>query len=1061
MADNLTPIPFRNFKGEVDADYLDTEDISVDVLASCENTTPFKVVNSLSLASGHSLLFSSANLPSPSGYKLIDWYSFSIDKDNKEATIVVYYKESTKDVKIYVNPWYNPKHTDSNYYSGKTEASWITEWLELTESYNIKMSATASTNKVTLNGTFAITTDDYLNGFFVVNRVATRRNRFNFITDYNGTTKQLTLQAETTTSGAGISTDWGGASGTDADDLTIIRFPVRYLYHFDNNTFIPTYGDDASIMNCIPTQFIYRENAVRIPCGKTRKPLIMQFIEDRRWFKGDNEISYCGWYFDFQNPQQVYKKSAVSAFGAAFSPTGTTNIAYLENTAGVWDWNPTPHATNKSVKFEFLGSGGAARSVRVLSYTPVAGYNNPPGSCSRTWNPYLWQWEYNCDYLEPGWTKITNDIYIYTPFNGTYMQIYLKIGATITTANLAAIHGSLFSTGFNITEVNSGAMPAVAAGLDLGQIFIHGNSTIGYEFAGNTIARNLFLGLELEVTPLDVTTSWEGADRYKFIICPIIDNRSHCVFAHGAFRPKIGDGSSETGSGMQFRLTPWFSRRMTGINCFNQKHDDIPAIGFPIRTFPSIGQEIAEYPYFQYVDGKVHEVQVRINEVKKFADYSLYNFQKTAIRNAAPYRMNISNVDPATGLNAYTWDYVNGRWYVKINSDCGWDDSGEGTSFIATLNRYIDQDNGLCYTRGTFVGDVNGKFFVSGVGNFNEAEKYVSDDNIHMNIYAIGVSEYDTYRTDKKIPVLYGDKDNIVSVENSKGYLNVIKQFNYYAMNIGVREIEYTVVDTELGRGCEYPDSIVQTVHGTVLPSSDGVYLVAPSGIETILDVDNGLLGMYKTYFVNINGTRNVSAVFDPKANELILISSTLSDTPNGDSARVMIYNFRYKFWYHLFTDGSNPIKAKQNTSGEVGMIIGNQIAKFDPSSTVFIRNNTTTAPFYLEIKTHPVPMAGRIKDFALQWITLYFDIQSSSDVTIDVQIAKEHSTSFTSAIEPIVIASTSGTMLKGQEKEVRFKTIEVMSACSIYIKVSGATKFNLNSFYVWISKQDRKMGRI
>lgn len=1060
MADNVTPIPFRQFKGEVDAEYVDSEDIDINVLASLQNTTPFKVVNSLSLASGHSLLFSAANLPSPSGYKLIDWYSFSIDKDNKEATIVVYYKESTKDVKIYVNPWFNPKSTDSNYYSGKTEASWISEWLELTESYNIKASGTVATNKVTLNGTFSITTDDYLNGFFVVNRVTTRRNRFNFITDYNGTTKQLTLQAETTTSGVGISTDWCGASGTDADDLTIVRFPVRYLYHFDNNTFVPTYGDSAPIMNCVPSQFIYRENAVRIPCGKTRKPLIMQFIEDRRWFKGDNEMSYCGWYFDFQNPQQVYKKSAVSAFGAAFSPTGTTNIAYLENTGGVWDWNSSPHATNASVKFEFLGSGGTARTVRVLSYTPVSGYNNPPGSCNRTWNYYTQQWEYNCNYLELGWTKITNDIYIYTPFNGTYMQIYVKIGATITAAQLATIQGSLFSTGFNITVQNTGSMASVAAGLDLGQIFIYGNSTIGYEFAGNTIARNLFLGLELEVTPLDVTTSWEGADRYKFIICPIIDNRSHCVFAHGAFRPKIGDGSSETGSGMQFRLTPWFSRRMTGINCFNQKHDDIPAIGFPtILTFPSIGQEIAEYPYFQYVDGKVHEVQVRINEVKKFADYSLYNFQKTTIRNAAPYRMNISNVDPATGLNAYTYDYVNGCWYVNINSDCGWDDSGEGTSFIATLNRYIDQDNGLCYTRGTFVGDTNGKFFVSGVGNQIEAEKYISDDNIHMNVYAIAVSEYDTYRTDKRIPVLYGDKDNIVSVENSKGYLNVVKQFNYYTMNIGVREIEYTVVDTELGRGCEYPDAIIQTPYGTVLPSSDGVYLVTPSGIEAILDVDNGLLGMYKDNFTNVTGTRNISAVFAPKSNELFLFSSTLG----VGGARVMVYNFRYKFWYHLYTDSSNPTKVRQNTNSEVGMIIGDQIVKFDLSSNVFILDDHSTLPISLEATTHPIPMAGRVKDFALQWITLYFDVQSAiaQDVTIQVKVAKEYSTTYEDATEPIVIPSTSGVMLKGQGKEVRFKMIEVMSVCSIYIAVSGATKFNLNSFYVWVSKQDRKMGRI
>lgn len=1069
MADNnLVPITFRGFKGAVDAEFIDVEDAPIDLAAALVNVTPFSKVGSLGLADGHTVHMAPADLPIPpynslTGYILTNFFTFTIDKDNKDVTIVIYTNTTTKDVRMFMTPWYNPKAQVSNYNSLVTEASWISggtyKWLELTERYEITLLSLTSDFIVDFNTSFPTTADFYLNNYFIVNTNLSRKNRYNYITSWDKTTKKATLITRIRFA-VPSTDDWGGATGVEADTLIIVKFPVRYLYHIDPNTLIDTYGTTAPYMVANPTQFIYRENALRIPCGKTAEPLIVSYTENKNFFMGSNEMSYEGWWFDFQSPPQQLRKSAVSAFGAAFSPTGTTNIAYLEKSGSNWVWLSAPSGGVgiASVKFDYRGGGGISKTVKIKPYTPVSGgYNNPPGSCNGYWGIVNgnWQWIENCAYLAPNWYYITNNVYLHNPANSNFIEIYVKIGATITAADIAVANFYSLQTGFTITVQTAGTFALPVAGASLNQIFIYGNAAIGYEFSGNTHVENIFLGLQLDVTPLVVGVDWQGADRYKFIIMAIVDNRSQALFAHGLFRPKTGDGSSAVGSGMTLRITPWFSRRLTGFNCFNQKHDDIPAIGGVTPTsFPSMGRETSIYPFFQYVNGKVNAVYVKINEIKRFDSYSIYDFQKVSEKGAAPFRMNIALLDTATGKNAYTLDTDTVGWYVKINDDCGWDGDGEGTSFIATVNRFIDQDNSLCYTRGTFIGGINGKFFVTGVGNLKEGTPYRTDDYIHWNLYALATSEYDTFRRDKKLPVAVGDKDRIITVENHKGYLNIIKKTNFYAMDVSQREIEYNVIDTQLGRGSEFADAVIQTPHGIILPAYDAPWLITPDGMQKLMDESNGNLRTYIDYFVNQSGSRTISTVYKPKRDELLLISSSIPEA----SARILVYSFIYKYWYTMMYANSNPVRPQTSVNNEVLFLSGTQIVKLDSTSFVYIKDDATSQNVSFEMSTQQIAMADRLMDFIPQWFTMYFDIKSNTTSEITVYIDVDYSGTFAVAIN-FTVPSTSDVLIKGRAVELPFERIPVLSSCAFKITASSAKIFNLNSFHIWITKQARKMG--
>ena len=118
--DSLKPITHKNFKCEVDKEFVDVEDIGIQFLDTTTNLSPFRKEGSLvqtgalSYAQLNGTDLSVANLPNPSsGFTLIDFYKFSVDRDEKEVTILVFGNGSQ--TKMYINPYFNPKTNYSNY----------------------------------------------------------------------------------------------------------------------------------------------------------------------------------------------------------------------------------------------------------------------------------------------------------------------------------------------------------------------------------------------------------------------------------------------------------------------------------------------------------------------------------------------------------------------------------------------------------------------------------------------------------------------------------------------------------------------------------------------------------------------------------------------------------------------------------------------------------------------------------------------------------------------------------------------------------------------------------
>ena len=354
MADKYKIPQHRVFKGAVDADYLDAEDSNIQYLQECTNLTPFRKKGSLQQVAGTGIDLPNASLPNPGGtFVPIDLYYFSLDKDSKTITVLIF-QDSNGIVKYYITPYWNPSAEYSNYNPNKTASSWISEWLELTESFSSTIQLVSSFS-VQLITNSPSTTNDYYNGWFIVNTSQTKTNRFNYITDYVGATGTATL----------ISSVDQGTVWALNDPVILYRFPVCHLYNTN-----PNFINESRIntdFKAVPTQFIYKENALRIPCGKENRPLIIEFIKERKYFMGQNEMSYDGFWFGFQQIPQVMKNSAVSAFGYAWGTTANDSYLYVD-----WTWNAATSGTHEVL---FTINTIDYASIRIRSFTGTA----PPG----------------------------------------------------------------------------------------------------------------------------------------------------------------------------------------------------------------------------------------------------------------------------------------------------------------------------------------------------------------------------------------------------------------------------------------------------------------------------------------------------------------------------------------------------------------------------------------------------------------------------------------------------------------------------------------------------------
>lgn len=315
MADSK-PFRFANFKGAVDENFIDVDDISPEFVSKTTNLTPFRKAGSLVQCPGLSTV-SYPTLPAPTGYKVINLETFSIDRDNKEITMLVLESISTGEIKMYITPYWNPATTYSNNNPNKTAESWVNEWLELTEFWSGTLqSGFVTTNNfvcLDLTATIDYFANDYFNGWFVVNtaKANSSPNKYNFITDYAAT-------AGTT---GGVFTTKMDITGLSAENwannnpIKLFRFPVCYTY----NAIVPnpTYTDYTNIGTTFkgkPTQFINHQGQLRMPCGKELRPLVLDMIYKRSYFNevSGSPITYDGFWFDFQQLTQVLYKSYVS-----------------------------------------------------------------------------------------------------------------------------------------------------------------------------------------------------------------------------------------------------------------------------------------------------------------------------------------------------------------------------------------------------------------------------------------------------------------------------------------------------------------------------------------------------------------------------------------------------------------------------------------------------------------------------------------------------------------------------------------------------------------------------
>jgi hypothetical protein len=877
---NLKPIVHKNFKNEIDKEFVDVEDIGMPYLSLTTNLSPFKKEGSLVQSGGLSYAtlngtdLSIANLPNPgTSFRLVDFYKFSVDRDEKECTILVFEHSSTGEIKLYINPYFNPATDYSNNNPNKTANSWINEWLELTESYiNTTNNAYTKASAFTFT-TFAnlSTTNDYFNGYFVVNLNLddTDSTKYNFISDY-------AYSAGTHL----FTTKMSMATWTTGHIIRIYKFPVLYFYNAD----IPDspservgYSNVGTTFKGKPTQFIYHQNQLRMPCGKDLRPLVLDMIYKRTYFAENIPIKYDGFWLDFQQPIQVLYKSYVVA---------------------------------------------------------------------------------------------TN----------TY-------------------------TGANQNIVNHTAL-------------------------------NSFLGTRVDQIDINPATTIDNY--YSFITTVTLDNRNEIIVGMGIMYKGATGGNSQ-----QLSFNSWFSRKITRIGLYAKvlESDEGIAIG-----------EISIYPYFQW------DKHIEVNRLPQSLNASTDTLIKdiNGETNNFQYAVNSTN-----GSYAYTLDTTSGFWYTRIGYFAP--TGTQGMTFISSCNRYIDEDTTMNYTRGTFVGETNGRLFISGCKNSVEIEVFETDDNVMYNTLRAGVSAYDTFSKSNLLNVFVGDKDILVDLKTFEGRILAIKKLNCFVIDVNTEdELRFRVTKTQVGRGANYADSICVTPHGIVLPVEDSVYLINSRGAKVILRADNGRLNFYKALYPN----GIINCAYYGMYDELYLANL------NSDNTQVntmMVYSFKYDAWttynYNtIVTDTGLAIKKiRENSSKgvEFASVLSNtayNILKIDESVTSYKNVNGGTEYCQWVLSTPYLPYGDKILDMLIYAFTLHYDIFSASNKSLKLTISRngrsdevKYLGTGTTADNKVFNELLS---LNGEADQLKIRLENVNSSGA----VQNITTFNINSFIIWATFQPRQL---
>lgn len=274
----LNSFAIKKFRGESDQAYIDIDDVNPETCAQLMNLSPNRKVGALSLIGGTEPLTigTIGKMPTvPDGYVLIDSHVFGIDRDSKEITLLVYKNSTSGETKFYINPWYNPESPYSNYNPLYGEGLWIDEWVELTERYQTTVQDAVISDTFVSTDTFNGKPDDYFNGFFIVNESLDVyvHSKYNFVLDYDESEHKFKLQS--------VLNDW-----VQNHLVTIVRFPVGYLYKVSLTTLVPEIFETLAEkkFDAVPTDYHYSDGQLRIACGQDNRPLLITSIFKRQYF---------------------------------------------------------------------------------------------------------------------------------------------------------------------------------------------------------------------------------------------------------------------------------------------------------------------------------------------------------------------------------------------------------------------------------------------------------------------------------------------------------------------------------------------------------------------------------------------------------------------------------------------------------------------------------------------------------------------------------------------------------------------------------------------------------
>lgn len=1017
----MTPIKHKRFLGSNDSEWIDSEDQSPEYLAESVNLSPFRKVGSLQQSPGHSFKTINetnqtyANLPKPADFVPIRVETFSVDRDSKEITLLVYYNSQTKATKFYINPYWNPPVGYENHYPAKTPNSWVYEWQELTESYTYTINSTSSNTFQVSETPPAV--NGYFNGWFAYcsNINYDSLVAYQFITGYNSSTKTFTCKTN-------LDALWINTS-----QVKLVRFPVVLLH----SGIIPTpnieYRGMDTTFKAVPTQFFVSLNEVRIPCGKEQRPLILSMLKEKKYLSGTNSTNWDGFWFDFQQIPQVLYKSQVSSFGTLSSVSSEIRFKAVPN---YWDNSAaSPYITIKYIGTEekqiaFFTQGFVSFAEAIAhGYYPLI---DDGGGRPR----FAFKWIGNVLYM-----TFNDDL-----SNGAFATDLQHLYDALTFFFPFPIIWTITATG-TLTSAYITAPSTTYA-----YLFTIGNGTTGLEANGNITAFNPYAGCQFTVP--SVTSPYTNVKATQFILSLLYDSRNEIVIANGRLKTEPAD-TSNYAEASQIRFSMWFSRRLSHIKIYTTEATNV-SNGNEGVVFSS-----SNYPYF------VWKKESLINETPLNRMFEIEDFAKSP---NAELSLQTYSTNSAIGKNSF--GITNHYWYVKIGktiSGFAIEEKGKGLKFIVSANRFLDQDTTINYTRITKVGGVNGRYFICNVKNTIEKDVFDNDDYILYSNYAAGISSYDIFLRTKFAIVSAGDKDICKDVIYNRGYLMVIKETNVYYVDVRTgNELEYRIVDTMNGRGIDSYDKTCSTPYGIVICSSDGVWLITNEQAVPILTGQNGRLQLYYDKFVN----KDFKVTYYHNKNELLIFSTDLI-AREGNIVHIFVYSFQFQAWTtYEYENSTNPIDLTIDYNKDIIMLnYGNStnynIIKFNESSANFIKTDGTTIPIKWKLKTHSYPYSDYEQDIQLQWIQSVHDYANSADRSIKIKVTTDNDVDILT--DYYTLENTTSSVKKNSLKKILINptlcknlTIE-MSNIDSNGTTQEFTKFALHNLMLWITAQSEK----